>query len=103
MVFKNSPLNNTSIDLEIEAMKRFRTLVSFISPQCRIFRELNSLESVLCLDFLDCPQALKRKKEEWEEVIILVAISCDYLGIAKKVVFKNGERILGRMTLEQIV
>ena len=102
MAAKNSPLNQTSIDLEIEAMKRFRTLVSFLSPQCRIFRELNSLETVLCLDFVDCPQELKRKKEEWEEVIILVGISCDYLGLANYVVFKNGERILGRITLDEI-
>lgn len=102
MAFKSSPLNNTSIDLEIEAIKRFRTLVPFLSPQCRIFRKLNSLETVLCLDFVDCPQDLKRKREEWEEVIVLLAVSCDYLGIAKRVVFKNGERIVGRMTLDQI-
>ena len=102
MTFKSSPLNNTSIELEIEAIKRFRTLVPFLSPQCRIFRELYSLDTVLCLDFVDCPQDLKRKKEEWEEVIILLAISCDYLGIAKRVLFKNGERIVGRMTLDQI-
>ena len=102
MTFKSSPLNNTSIELEIEAIKRFRTLVLVLSPQCRIFRELNSLDTVLCLDFVDCPQDLKRKKEEWEEVIILLAISCDYLGIAKRVLFKNGERIVGRMTLDQI-
>ena len=102
MMFKNSPLNNTSIELEIEAIKRFRDLASFISPQCLVYRELNGLETVLCLDFADCPQELKRKKREWEKEVIWLAILCDYLGIAKNVVWKNGKQILGWMSLEQI-
>ena len=101
MMFKNSPLNNTSIELEIEAIKRFRDLASFISPQCLVDRELNGLETLLCLDFTDCPQDLKMNKKEWSEVIICLAIVCDYLGLANYVVFKNNGRIVGRMTLEQ--
>lgn len=100
-MFKNSPLNNTSMELEMEAIKRFRELASFISPQCRVFRERNRERTVLCLDFTDCPQALKMNQKEWSEIIMWLAIACDYLGIANYVVFKNGGRIVGRMTLEQ--
>ncbi len=61
-----------SRDLEIEAIKRFRALASFIPPKCRVYRELNRLETVLCLDFVDCPQELKMKQEEWERNNYLV-------------------------------
>ncbi len=102
MAAKNSPLNNTSIDLEIEAIKRFRDLASFISPQCLVYRELNRLETVLCLDFVDCPQELNLNQEEWLEMMISLAISCDELGLANSVVWKNGKQIVGWMSLEQI-
>ena len=102
MMFKNSPLNNTSIDLEVEVIKRFRELAPFISPQCRVSREHNPEQTILCLDFTDCPQELKMNQQEWSEMIICLAIVCDYLGIANSVVFKNGGRIVGAMSLEEI-
>ena len=102
MASKNSPLNNTSIDLEIEAIKRFQDFASFISPQCRVYRELNGLETVLCLDFADCPQELKMNQKEWSEMIMLLAVSCNELGLANSVVWKNGQKIVGWMTLKQI-
>ena len=100
-MFKNSPPNNTSIELEIEAINRFRELAPFISPKCLVFRERNSHKTVLCLDFTDCPQDLKMNQKEWSEIIMWLAIVCDYLGLANYVVFKNSGRIVGRMTLEQ--
>ena len=102
MASKNSPLNNTSIELEIEAIKRFRDLASFISPKCLVYRELNGLETVLCLDFADCPQDLKMNQKEWLELTILLAISCDELGLAHSVAWKKGKQIVGWMSLEQI-
>ncbi len=91
-----------SRDLEIEAIKRFRALASFIPPKCRVYRELNRLETVICLDFADCPQELKMNEEEWLELTILLAISCDELGLAHSVAWKNGKQIVGWMTLEEI-
>ena len=102
MAAQNSPLNYTSIDLEIEAIKRFRALAPFISPKCRVVRELNGLDTVLCLDFTDCPQDLEMNEKEWQEVAQLLALSCHYLGLANSIVFKRGKRIVGWMTLEQI-
>ncbi len=98
----NSPLNHTSIDLEIEAIQRLRTLVPFIGTKCQVVRQLNGNDPVLCLDFTDCPQDLNRNKKEWQEFVLLLALSCHYLGLANSVVFKNGGRIIGWISLEQI-
>ena len=94
--------HNTSMDLEIEAIKRFRALAPLLSPQCRVFRELNGCEAVLCLDFADCPQDLKKNEQEWLEFAQLLALSCHYLGLANSMIFKRGQWIVGWMTLEQI-
>ena len=102
MASKNSPLNYTSIDLEIEAIRRFRSLAPFLSPKCRVFRELNGRSTVICLDFADCPQELKMNKEEWQELALLLAHSSHYLGLANSLVFKIGDRIVAWMTLNQI-
>ena len=102
MAAKNSPLNNTSIDLELEAIKRFRGLAPLLSPKCRVFRELNGRDTVLCLDFADCPQELEMKEKEWQEFAQLLALSGHYLGLANSMVFKRGQQIVGWMSLEEI-
>ena len=102
MGFKKYPLDCESLDLEIEAISRFRGLAPFISPECRIFRELNGKSTVLCLDFSACPQDLKMNKQEWQEFAQLLAHSSHYLGLANSLVFKKGDRILSWMTLNQI-
>lgn len=94
--------HHTSMDLEIEAIRRFRGLAPLLSPQCRVFRELNGCEAVLCLDFAACPQDLKKNEQEWLEFAQPLALSCHYLGLAKSMLFKRGQWIVGWMTLEQI-
>ena len=94
--------HHLSVDLEMETIKRLRTLVPLLSPQCRVGRELQKNEPVLCLDFTHCPQDLNRNKKEWQEFALLLALSCHYLGLANSVVFKNGGQIIGWMSLEQI-
>ncbi len=102
MASKNSSINNTSMDLELEAIRRFRCFVPFLDPECRVFRELNGRSTVICLDFADCPQELKMNKEEWKELALLLAHSSHYLGLANSLVFKIGDRIVAWMTLNQI-
>ena len=102
MSSKNSPFNCTSIDLEMEAIKRFRSLTPFISPECRVFRELNGRSTVLCLDFAACSQDLNMNKQEWQEFAELLVHSSHYLGLANSLVFKNGDRIVGWMSFNQI-
>ncbi len=101
MVPKNSPLNCTSIDLEIEAIQRFRIRAPFLDPKCQVFRELNGRSPVLCLDFTACPQALKNNKEEWQNWARLLTDLSHELGLANSVVFKKGDRIVSWMTLNQ--
>ncbi|MBE9044971.1 hypothetical protein IQ255_11240 [Pleurocapsales cyanobacterium LEGE 10410] len=101
MTPKNSPLKCTSIDLEIEAIQRFRKLAPFLKAECRVYRELNGRSTVLCLDFKTCPQELKTNKEEWHEFAQLLLHSSHYLGLANSLVFKHGDRILAWMSLNQ--
>lgn len=102
MTFKNSPLNSTSSDLELEAIRRFRTLAPFLSPECRVFRELNGLEPILCLDFAACPQDVQMNREEWHEFAKLLVHSSHYLGLANSLVFKQGDRLLAWMSLNRV-
>lgn len=102
MVSPNSPLNNMSVKLEIEVIKRFRDLAPFIPPKCLVFRQRNSDQTVLCLDFVDCPQKLKMSPTKWSKITILLANSCNELGLAESLVFKNGKQILGWIGLEPI-
>ena len=101
MASQNSSINNTSIDLELEGIRRFRCLVPFLDPECRVFRELNGRSTVLCLDFTACPQDLKINQKEWQEVAELLLYSSHYLSLANTVVFKIGERVMGWMSLNQ--
>ncbi len=98
----NSPLNNTSIALEIEAIQRLRTLVPSLSTQCRVWRELNGHEPLLCLDFTDCLQDLNLNKKEWLEFVLLLALPCHHLGLANSMVFKSSKGIIGWVSLERI-
>ena len=102
MTFKNSPLKHISTDLELEAIKRFCDLAPLLSPECQVYREVSGRSVVLCLDFAACPQDLKMNtKEEWQEFARLLVHSSHYLGLANSLVFKNGERILAWMSLNQ--
>lgn len=56
MALNNSPLNYTSIDLELEAIQRFRTLAPFLPRACRVSRELDgSSTSLMGLEFQPSP------------------------------------------------
>ena len=103
MPSKNLPLNYINIDLEIEAIQRFRSLVPFLSCDCRVFRELKGDSTILCFDFAACPQELKMSKEEWREWAELLLYSSHYLGLANSLLFKIGERTWGKMNFSQIV
>ena len=94
--------HNRSRELELEAIKRFRALAPLLSPQCRVVRELNGGEALLCLDFAACPQDLNKNEKEWLEFAQLLAFSCDYLGLANSMLLKRGQWIVGWMSLEQI-
>ncbi len=101
MASQNSPLRSTSLDLEMEAIKRFRFLAPFLAPECRVFRELNGRSTVLCLDFASCPQDLNMNQQEWQDFAELLVHSSHYLGLANSLVFKNREHIVGWINWKQ--
>ncbi len=98
MASKNSSINNTSIDLELEAIRRFRCLVPFLDPECQVWRELNGSSTVLCLDFMACPKDLNMNQQEWEEVAKVLLHSSHYLGLANSLVLKAGKRIISEIS-----
>ena len=83
----NSQFDPTSRALEKEVIKRFRGLLPFLPRPCRIFRQRNPKQTILCLDFVDCPQKLKMSPKKWSKITLLLANSCDELGLAKSLVF----------------
>ena len=103
MASQSSPINYINIDLEIEAIQQFRRLVPFLSPDCRVFRELKGDSTILCLDFAACPQELQMSEQEWLEWAELLVFSSHYLGLANSLLFKIGERTFGKINLSEIV
>ena len=91
MVSNNSPINCTSRDLEIEAIRRFRDFVPLLAPECEVFRSLNGRSTLLCLDFRACPQNLKMTQKEWLEFAYFSIYSSHYLGLANSLVLKIGD------------
>jgi hypothetical protein len=92
----NQPLPSdcTSADLEKVALNRFRTLVSFLPSECKIFREPWDCSTVLCLDFVKCPNLLdsSRQQAHW-----LIKASQE-LGLSNAVIFKVGHKFMGWKT-----
>ncbi len=99
MASKNLPIKNNSIDLELEVIRRFRRLVPFLDRECRVWREVNGSSTVLCLDFMACPQDLNMNQQEWKEVAKILLHSSHYLGLANSLVLKAGKRIISQISL----
>jgi hypothetical protein len=103
MASRNSPLKYSSADLEVEALKRFRLLSPVIPKECRLYRKIEKNSPILCLDFADCPQELSLATEELQELVILLALSSHYLGLANSIVLKLGDRIIMQIDLSELV
>ena len=101
MASKNSPINCTSRDLEIEAIRRVRDFAPFLDPECQVFRKLSGRSTVLCLDFTACPQNLKMTKKEWFKFAQLLILVSHYLGLANALAFKIGDHIIAWISLNQ--
>ena len=98
MASNNSSINNTSTDLELEAIRRFRCFVPFLDPECQVFRQLKGHSTVLCLDFTACPQDLNLNQKDWREFTQLLILSSRYLGLANSLMFKVGKRIISEIS-----
>jgi hypothetical protein len=91
MVPKNSPLNDTSADFEKAAIARFRFLATCIPEKCKVFREPWGHSTVICLDFQDCLHLLEDTKEQ----INLLIIAAQQLELAKSLIFRIGNKVIG--------
>ncbi len=91
MSHQQLPFECTSADFEKAAIQRFRELVSFFPPNCRIFREPWDNSTVLCFDFADCPRLLEVAKGQ----VYLLIDAIQELGLANTVIFRLGNKFMG--------
>ena len=85
------PFECTSSELEKAAINRFRTHIGYLPAQCQIFREPWNHSTVICLDFVQCPQLLDSLKEMEPSLIEGVQA----LGLGNAVVFRLGKKLMG--------
>ena len=99
MTTNNSLSGLDYIDLEMEAIRRFRELVPFLPLQCRVFRLIEQESLLLCLDFTDCPAELTSNLTEFA---FLLALSSHYLGLADILTFKLNNEVVARTTRAEL-
>ena len=83
--------NYNSSDFERAALAKFRSLVTFLPQDSKIFREPWGRSTVLCLDFGDCPHLFSVDREQARS--LSQAIS--RLGLADSMTFRIGSKIVG--------
>ena len=87
----------TSANLEKVVIRKFRDLLPFLSPQCKIYREIWSQTTALCLDLKDCPEFM----ETINNKSVLIGEISHSLGLANSVVFRFGNKVLGWKTIKK--
>jgi hypothetical protein len=98
MASPRSPYSYTSSDLEKIAIIRYRSLLTFLPPECKIFRELWGRSTVICLDFEQCPDQLEKTAEQ----SFLLSLTAHYLGLAESIVFRVGNKVIKWMTMKPV-
>jgi hypothetical protein len=91
MLNQPSPINNSSADLEKEVLSRLRKLIACIPEKCKIFREISGNSTVLCLDFVNCPELLEQTKEQ----SFLLLLGANDLGLANSLIFRVNQKVVG--------
>ena len=80
---------STSRNFEQEVLSRFRHLTAILPSECLIYRETWNHNTVLCLNFQDCPYYLELVKEEVSVLIQVV----QRLSLAKSIIFRQGNKL----------
>ncbi|MGB5596259.1 MAG: hypothetical protein WBM62_19805 [Crocosphaera sp.] len=89
------PFKCTSSELEKVAINLFRTRIGLLPSQCQVFREPWNHSTVLCLDFVQCPQFLD-SLEDMEPSLIQ---GVQALGLGNAIVFRLGKKLMGWKTI----
>ena len=91
MSHPHSSFDCTSADFEKAALYRFRSLVTFLPGDCKVFREPWDCSTVLCLDFANCPGYLYLVTQNGD----LLVNSAQELGLANAIIFRIGTKFMG--------
>ncbi len=89
------PFKCTSSELEKVAINRFRTRIGLLPSQCQVFREPWNHSTVLCLDFVQCPQFL----DSLEDIEPSLIQGVQALGLGNAIVFRLGKKLMGWKTI----
>ncbi len=91
MSHQHRPFDCTSAELEKAVLSRYRSLVTWLPSDCRVFREPWDCSTVLCLDFAKCPYLLPVVKMESQSLIE----TAQALGLANAIIFRIGNKFMG--------
>ena len=86
-----SPLDCTSTNFEKVSLSRFRSLVSCLPQDSKIFREPWGSSTVICIDFVNSPHSFPLAPEQ----IQVLTEGIKELGLSDSVIFRVGKKILG--------
>lgn len=92
-----SPLECTSTNFEKVSLSRFRSLVSCLPQDSKIFREPWGLSTVICIDFINCPHSFPLTPKQ----IKMLTEAIRELGLSHSVIFRVGKKILGWKKIER--
>ena len=83
--------NYTSSEFEQAALAKFRSLVTFLPQDSKIFREPWGRSTVVCFDFANCPHLFRVDREQMRSLSQAVS----RLGLAQSMTFRIGSKIVG--------
>jgi hypothetical protein len=86
-----SPLQGTSAAFEQAALEKFKALLVILPTDCRVYREIWDKSTVLCLDFVDCPEQLTGMQNQ----VVMLLLAANHLGLSQAISFRVGHKIKG--------
>jgi hypothetical protein len=90
MSFQSPSFDCTSTRFEKAAIDRFRSLLSFLPETCSIYRQTWEFSTVLCLDFIERPEALAIARDRADGIIAITR----ELGLGHAIIFKIGNKVV---------
>lgn len=92
-----SRLDCTSTNFEKISLSRFRSIVNCLPQASKIFREPWGRSTVICIDFVDCPNLFPLTPKQIE----MLTEAIRELGLSPSVIFRVDKKILGWKKIER--
>lgn len=93
-----SHLDCTSTNFEKVSLARFRLIAGCLPQDSKIFREPWGRSTVLCIDFVDCPNLFPLAPEQIE----MITEAIRELALSPSIIFRAGKKIMGWKKIEKV-